>query len=139
MHFLAEKFMTSDFKDRVEIVHCPELPDCFFEGEKSFQVRGLTGVEISLAREAATVSSDISGSSKGHAALQALTSLRKLLSGLAEDVPSSHILQLRVVGFGAGLDHEVVVRLARDYPITFGILHTRILILTGRGRETLGE
>ena len=139
MPFDAKAFARAKFEPRTESVRVPELAEWFGGDEPVFIVRGLSGIELASAMEAA-------GSAKGRAELA-----EALLDGALED--KSEAIQ-NAFGLGPGvpdeliryheliirgtvepvLSREISVKLAERFPIDHKSLALKILHLTGQGQ-----
>jgi hypothetical protein len=138
MPFDAKAFNKAKFEPRTESVKVPELAEFFGDDEPVFVVRGLTGIELAAAMEAA-------GSAKQRAELA-----EALLDGAIED--KSEAIQA-AFGLGPGVPdeliryHELIIRgtvepvltrdvsvkLAERFPVDHKRLAMSILHLTGQG------
>lgn len=139
MPFDAKAFGKAKFEPRTEKVRVPELAEFFGDDEPSFEVRGLTGIELAQAMEAA-------GTAKQRAELA-----EALLDGALED--KSEAIQ-NAFGLGPGvpdeliryheliirgtvepvLSREISVKLAERFPVDHKQLALKILHLTGQGQ-----
>jgi len=142
MSFDEGKFLAARYEDRFFDVPVPDLPgDYFGEGEeKIIRVRGLTGEEIALVRQAAEVNAGIEQAvSQGGSpeANQLMLKLVEAILGTDHKVPDAYAVQLAMVRIGAGVSQQATVRLGRDHPIEFGMLFKKINELTGLGRLPL--
>ena len=142
MSFDSQKFMTIDFKDRIESVPVPRLKK-FFEGDPVWKVRGLTGLESAIAKKAAQDNKSISAiiDAIGTKRKQEMIDGIKELTGIGDDkVPDELVQRYSWIEQGSvdpECDHDLAMALARNFPEDFYHLTNRIMALTGAGR--LGE
>lgn len=143
MPFDVNRFKSETFRDRTEEVAVPELSSWFGPSEKPvFRVRGLSGLELSMVREAVqrmksleTIATALAGSS-GKEQLQAV----RTALGLVETKSEDHVRRIHVLRHGLvepALDRALVVKLCENHPIPAFRLSEKVLELTGMGR--LGE
>lgn len=147
MEFNIEKFEATSFKDRTESVPVPRLKAFFDKLEEGEQpvwvVRGLTGEESALAKQAVSENKNI------EAVLAALnTTVKKdkiegikALAGVASDRAPDELVQryswLEHGSVEPKCSHEMAMKLALNFPEDFYLLTNKIINLTGKGR--LGE
>lgn len=139
MPFDAKAFSKAKFEPRTDSLRVPELAEWFGGDDPVFVVRGLSGIELASAMEAA-------GNSKVRAELA-----EALLDGAMED--KSEAIQA-AFGLGPGvpdeliryheliirgtvepvLSREISVKLAERFPVDHKQIALKILHLTGQGQ-----
>lgn len=146
MEFDAQKFETASFKDRIESVPVPRLKQ-FFKLKKNekpaWKVRGLTGEESALAKQAVQDNKNIDAiiqaiGSKGKKDL--VEGIKELAGLSSEKVPDELVQRYSWLTQGSVdpvCPHEMAMRLAVNFPEDFYLLTNKIMQLTGMGR--LGE
>ena len=139
MPFDARAFTKAQFEPRLGDVIIPELRDWFDGDEPIFRVRGLSGIELAQALEAAQTSQ--SRAELAEALLDGTDGAKvdavKEAFGLGKGVPDELIRYHELVIRGTvepKLTREVSVKLAERFPIDHKQLALKILALTGQGQ-----
>lgn len=139
MPFDARAFTKAQFEPRLGDVIIPELRDWFGGDEPIFRVRGLSGIELAQALEAAQTSQ--SRAELAEALLDGTDGAKvdavKEAFGLGKGVPDELIRYHELVIRGTvepKLTREVSVKLAERFPIDHKQLALKILALTGQGQ-----
>lgn len=141
MPFDLKKFEATRFTDRVESVPVPKLAPFFPADEPpAWKVRGLTGMESAIAKQAVTdnKNTDLILSAIGSKlAAEKIDGIREL-AGLASDrVPDELVQRYSWLEQGSVepvCSHELAMRLADNFPEEFFLLTNKIMRLTGMGR-----
>lgn len=149
MGFNAERFNTTNFRDRVEHVKVPRLAAFFDlkdEETPAWEVKGLTGEQSAIAKQAVQENQNIEailnavGSKVGKNIEDGIKELAGIHSTADEKVPDELIQRFAWLKLGSvnpECDHQMAVRLAKNFPEDFYLLTNKIMQLTGQGR--LGE
>ena len=139
MPFDARAFTKAQFEPRLGDVIIPELRDWFGGDKAVFRVRGLSGIELAQALEAAQTSQ--SRAELAEALLDGTDGAKvdavKEAFGLGKGVPDELIRYHELVIRGTvepKLTREVSVKLAERFPIDHKQLALKILALTGQGQ-----
>jgi len=139
MPFDARAFTKAQFEPRLGDVIIPELRDWFGGDEPIFRVRGLSGIELAQALEAAQTSQ--TRAELAEALLDGTDGAKvdavKEAFGLGKGVPDELIRYHELVIRGTvepKLTREVSVKLAERFPIDHKQLALKILALTGQGQ-----
>ena len=139
MPFDARAFTKAQFEPRLGDVIIPELRDWFGGDKPVFRVRGLSGIELAQALEAAQTSQ--SRAELAEALLDGTDGAKvdavKEAFGLGKGVPDELIRYHELVIRGTvepKLTREVSVKLAERFPIDHKQLALKILALTGQGQ-----
>ena len=139
MPFDARAFAKAQFEPRIGDVIIPELRDWFGGEEPIFRVRGLSGIELAQALEAAQTSQ--SRAELAEALLDGTDGAKvdavKEAFGLGKGVPDELIRYHELVIRGTvepKLTRDVSVKLAERFPIDHKQLALKILALTGQGQ-----
>ena len=136
--FDSKKFLQTQFVPREEDVPVPDMKDFFLEGDLNWKVRGLTGVELARANEAAERNKNISAILEGLIAQdkqEKVNSVKQLI-GIDEKVPNDIAKRIEMFVMGSvepKADTELAVKICSVYPVEFFEITNRITILTGRG------
>ena len=140
MAFDLAQFEKAKFSTRQEGVQLPALAAFFAKDEEpEWTVRGLTHAELAKAEESIVSSKDI------EALVTALTGQSKekadaitgLLGVSGDDVPKETKKRIEHLVMGSVdpvIDLPVAVKLADCFPIEFGMISNKIMILTGQGK-----
>jgi hypothetical protein len=146
MSFNIEKFETTNFKDRVEGVPVPRLK-AFFDLKKDespvWKVRGLTGLESAMAKQAVSENQNIDAilAAIGSKVKKDLVDGIKELTGVgSEKVPDELVQRYSWLEKGSVdpvCTHDTAMKMAENFPEDFYLLTNKIMQLTGAGR--LGE
>jgi len=140
MGFDIKKFETTNFKDRIEVVPVPRLKMFFDENDAAeWTIRGLTGVESAIAKEAVRQNSNIEAVIKaiGSTAKRDLVDGVKELIGITENVPDEIVQRYSWLVQGSVepvCTHEMAMKLSANFPEDFYLLTNKIMELTGEGR-----
>jgi len=139
MAFDQKLFMKTKFTAREEAVPVPELKAFFGEDEPVWTVRGLTGVELGLANEAAEKNKNISAILEGllSQTTKEKTEAVKELIGTTGKTPQDVAKRLEMLMVGSvdpEVDLEFALKLCECYPIEFFQLTNKITRLTGKGK-----
>ena len=146
MPFDIKKFETAAFKDRVEEVHVPRLAIFFNSDDKNekekpvWKVRGLTGEESAIAKQAVSENKNIEAilEAIGSKSKKNLVEGVKELAGLSSDkVPDELVQRYSWLEHGSVdpiCSHELAMKLAMNFPEDFFLLTNKIMQLTGAGR-----
>ena len=139
MPFDARAFAKAQFEPRIADVVIPELRDWFAGDEPILRVRGLSGIELAQALEAAQTSQ--SRAELAEALLEGTDGAKvdavKEAFGLGKGVPDELIRYHELVIRGTvepKLTRDVSVKLAERFPIDHKQLALKILALTGQGQ-----
>ena len=139
MPFDAKAFSKATFEPRTAEVRIAELRDWFGGDEPIFRVRGLSGIELAQALEAAQTSQ--SRAELAEALLDGTDGAKvdavKEAFGLGKGVPDELIRYHELVIRGTvepKLTRDVSVKLAERFPIDHKQLALKILALTGQGQ-----
>lgn len=141
--FDARLFMRTDFKERTEAVKLPDLAP-FFGGDAeaaTWTVRGLTGIELAQVNEAASLARNLDalvGALTSETRRDKIETLRAVLGIHAGDVPEDIVKRIEMLCLGSiepRVERDVVIRIARVYPIEFYQLTNAITRLTGMGQD----
>ena len=136
--FDSKKFLQTQFVPREEDVPVPDMKDFFPEGDLTWKVRGLTGVELARANEAAERNKNISAILEGLIAQnkqEKVDSVKQLI-GIDEKVPNDIAKRIEMFVMGSiepKADTELAVKICSVYPVEFFEITNQITILTGRG------
>lgn len=143
MGFDLKAFRKAQFEDRTAKVPVPDLKEWFAEeDEPAFIVRGLTAEEVARCNEAVQRNKNISTvvealhSSNQQEKIQAM---REML-GISESVPNDLAKRLEQFAIGMvdpDMDHELAKKFAETYPVEFYSITTKIMELTGLGRQLI--
>lgn len=140
--FDTSKFENAKLEHRTESVDVPELKAFFSEeAEPKFSIRGLSGEELALVREAAAKNRAareglLAAQSSGSLTDEVRAAILTLVGGNSATVPDEHARFLELVRLGMvspKLEHSQIVRLAQYYPITFLNLAHKITALSNMG------
>jgi predicted alpha/beta hydrolase family esterase len=144
MGFDLAKFESATFKDRTEAVPVPRLAAFFGKKDQAvWVVRGLTGVESAIAKQAVQQNSNIEAVLKalGSKVSKEIAEAAEELTGTAADkVPDEMVQRYSWLVHGSvdpKCSHSMAMKLAKNYPEDFYLLTNKIMQLTGAGR--LGE
>jgi hypothetical protein len=143
MAFDLDKFESATFKDRIEPVPVPRLKAFFSEGEEPvWKVRGLTGVESAIAKQAVTMNSNVDAVMKalGSKVGKDIAEAAEELTGSSDKVPDEMVQRYSWLTQGSvepKCTHAMAMKLAKNFPEDFYLLTNKIMQLTGAGR--LGE
>ena len=143
MGFDLKAFESANFTDRVEEVPVPRLAAFFKEDEKPvWKVRGLTGVESAIAKQAVQMNSNVDAVLKalGSKAGKDIVEAAEELTGSSDKVPDEMVQRYSWITQGSvdpKCTHKMAMKLARNFPEDFYLLTNKIMQLTGAGR--LGE
>lgn len=144
MNFDSAKFLAEEFSARIESVKLPALRAWFDDLQDDevpeFTVRGLTGLELAKAEEAATKGRDsvaaiLETLRKAHR-IEAIDELEQSL-GAGSKVPLKLAMKMEHLVLGIvspEITLQIAVKLAATFPIEFEILHLKIQELTGNGQ-----
>lgn len=139
-----QKFLSADLHPRQLVHPVPELEPWFAPGsDLTWTVRGLTGVELSRANDAASGSlANVSAMIKAMAGDGDKAGAIRTAMGLSnDDVPSDVSRRIEMLAMGSvvpalGVDQrDVAVKLAETFPTAFYQLTNAIINLTGQGAE----
>ena len=141
MSFDIEKFKNGKLSDRTAEVPVPALASFFGKDEKAvFTVRGLTGAELGRSNEAVSQNKNIAAIAESVVSpdeKEKIEGMRQLL-GLSDDVPDDIVKRHTLLTMGSvepEIDHTTAVKLAESFPLEFYQLTTKILELTGKGKQ----
>ena len=144
MPFDMKGFKRAKFGDRTEDVPVPELKEWFSEDEDPvFTVRGLTGIEVAIGRQAAEKYSNLKtvmekiASSLAEEKADGIQEVLNLGSNTPEEA-ARRVEHLRMGCVSPEFDSEAAAKFFEAYPITAYTLTNKIIALTGEGR-TPGE
>lgn len=141
--FDIEKFQTTKFKDRTEDVKVPRLKAFFGDDEPVWKIRGLTGLESAVAKQAVQDNKNIDAvlTAIGSRVKGDIVEGVKELAGLSgEKVPDELVQRYSWLKQGSVdpvCDQDTAMRLAENFPEEFYLITNKIMQLTGAGR--LGE
>lgn len=136
--FDVKKFQKTKFKAREESVPVPDLKEFFEKGDPVWVVRGLSGMEIGTAKEAAAKNKNLA------AIVEAISGNQKdkvqgikdaLGIGKVPDNIAERIAHLEAGSVSPKCDTELALKICEHFPTDFYNLTTKILILTGKGSE----
>jgi len=137
--FNSKGFLQTQFIPREENVPVPDMKEFFPEGgETIWKVRGLTGVELARANEAAERNKNISAILEGLVAQnkqEKVDSVKQLI-GIDEKVPNDIAKRVELCIMGSiepKADTELALKICTAFPVEFFEITNRITILTGRG------
>ncbi|MFZ7126412.1 MAG: hypothetical protein ACOWWM_09705 [Desulfobacterales bacterium] len=142
MAFDLSRFRETKYQPRTGTVKVPALGGLFSEGsEPVFTVRGVTGQELGLIKEAEGKRRDAlqiagrlmsagGGEQKAEAVLEALGFNDKLAPDTA-----TRLELLMVAAVDPKLERKDAIKLCRTFPIEFYSVTTKILELTGQGQD----
>jgi hypothetical protein len=139
MGFDRKAFMATQFvpKEAEVEIKDTELVN-FFDGEKFWKVRGLTGPQVGKANETAEnigpLKSIIEGIASGRGK-ETTKSIKEML-GATDDVPADIAKRLEHLCIGSvepEVNMELAVRMCDKFPVEFYNLTNKILELTGHG------
>lgn len=139
MGFDAKKFLQTQFIPREENVPVPDMKDFFPEGAKpEWKVRGLTGIEVAYANEAAERNENIAEWLQGILSknTQEKIDAVKELVGVGEKIPGevAKCVEYLIVGSLCPIvDIEMALKICKVFPIEFKQIAMRIIKLTGQG------
>ncbi len=141
MPFDTKAFKKTKFEDRTARVPVPDLQEWFEEGDEAvFVVRGLTGEELARCNEAARRNKDINSiveAIAGQNQQEKINALRETL-GVSTSVPDDLAKRLEQFSYGTidpDMDHDAAVKFAQEYPVEFYEITSKIMELTGQGRQ----
>ncbi len=140
MGFDIKKFETTNFKDRIEVVPVPRLKMFFDENDAAeWTIRGLTGVESAIAKEAVRQNSNIDAVIKaiGSNAKRDIVDGVKELVGITGKTPDEIVQRYSWLVQGSVepvCTHEMAMKLSSNFPEDFYLLTNKIMDLTGDGR-----
>jgi hypothetical protein len=139
MPFDSKRFLKSQFIPREDTVPVPDMQAFFPDGEDPvWTVRGLTGVEMAKANEAAERNRNISAILEGlvsRSKQEKIDSVRQLI-GIDEKVPDDIAKRVELFILGSvepKADTELALKVCTAFPIEFFEITNRITVLTGRG------
>lgn len=140
--FDSKAFMRTKFAPRIEEVHVPDLAEWYPEGTQPvWKVRGLTGHELGQANEAADRNRSVRAiveALAGQSDSEKVGAIRNLL-GVGTDAPqdiAKRIEHLTIGSVDPVCSQEMAVRLCESRPVEFYLLTTKILELTGKGKDS---
>lgn len=139
MPFDAKAFSREKFEPRTLAVELPELAPWFGDDLPVFTVRGLTGIELAQAMDAA-----VSARARGELAealldgddatkVAAIKDAFGLGAGVPEELIRYHELIIRGV-VKPVITREISVKMAERFPVDHKGLALKILALTGQGQ-----
>lgn len=139
MQFDAREFNRTKFAPRIERVKVPELQRFYGSGEPVWEVRGLTGEEMSRVRTAGDAQRNILAVVDGLASAnlkEQAAAIRELI-GASDTLPEDYVRRIEILLLGSvePVERPVAVKLATVYPVTLHTLTDAILKLTGLGQE----
>ena len=140
MGFDIKKFEATTFNDRTETIQVPRLKMFFGEGEVAeWKVRGLTGVESAIAKEAVRKNSNIEAVIKAISSAKASDVVEgvKEIVGITDNVPDEIVQRYSWLTQGSVdpiCTHEIAMKLGSNFPEDFFLLTNKIIGLTGEGR-----
>jgi NADPH-dependent glutamate synthase beta subunit-like oxidoreductase len=145
MGFDVAKFETATFEDRTESIPVPILARFFDEGaEPVWVVRGLTGMECALAKQAVRASKNlevaVESLLEGKLNKKNIKELKAALGFSSDNVPEELVQRYTWIECGSVnpvCSHEMAMKLAVNFPEDFFDITNKIMGLTGDGR--LGE
>jgi hypothetical protein len=143
MAFDLDKFESATFTDRTEEVPVPRLKAFFGKKDKAvWVVRGLTGVESAIAKQAVAMNSNVDAVLKalGSKVGKDIAEAAEELTGSADKVPDEMVQRYSWITQGSvdpKCSHSMAMKLAKNYPEDFYLITNKIMQLTGAGR--LGE
>jgi hypothetical protein len=139
MPFDSKRFLKTQFIPREDTVPVPDMKVFFPEGEEPvWKVRGLNGVEMARANEAADRNRNISVILEGlisRSKQEKIDSVKQLI-GIDEKVPNDIAKRVELFILGSvepKADTELALKVCTAFPIEFFEITNRITILTGRG------
>jgi hypothetical protein len=139
MPFDSKRFLQTQFIPREDTVPVPDMKAFFPDGEDPvWTVRGLTGVEMTRANEAAARNRNISAILEGLVAIskqEKINSIKQLV-GIDEKVPDEIAKRVELFILGSvepEADTELALKVCTAFPVEFFEITNRITILTGRG------
>jgi hypothetical protein len=138
MAFDQKLFMKTKFTAREEAVPVPELKVFFGDEPAEWLVRGLTGVELGQANEAAEKNKSISAMIEGLMSSnkkETVEAVKKLIG--TGQTPQDVAKRIEMFIFGSVnpvADIELALKLCENYPVEFIQLTNKITQLTGKGR-----
>lgn len=140
MAFNIDKYRSERREPRTEKIKIPQLAAYFDEGQEPvFVVRGLSAAELGRAREAAGRQRDVAAMASaliGGDTTEKAAALRDIAKG--PDVPDDICQRIEMVHMACvdpALQHSDAVLLSEDCPIEFMALSSKVLQLTGAGRQ----
>lgn len=141
MAFSSTRFLKQNFNHRTETVEVPALKDWFGKDEDpKWEVRGLSGAEISRSQEAVAKNKNMSSLIEAFVSSgdkDKVDALRTII-GTSDDNPSDLVKRIEMLVFGSvkpKIDMTIAVKLAENFPVEFMNLTNKITILTGLGSE----
>lgn len=143
--FNADKFIQTQLEHRTEEVEVEDLKEWFDKDDKAlWKVRGLSGEEVAKAQETASKSKNLTAiveALASNAKAEKVSALKELL-GTADSVPVELAKRMEMLVHGSvepATDLALAVKLAKNFPVTFMTLTTKILELTGLGSVDVGK
>jgi len=144
MAFNTDRFDQAQFSVRTIDIKVPELVIFFDEGEDAvWQVRGLTGHELSKVNEAVKMNKDVASILSGITSelnSDKIDAIKESL-GLSSNAPDDLVRRIATLKAGSvapNLSQELCVKLSDAFPTLFYLLTNKIFELTGEGKM-LGE
>lgn len=141
MPFDKKAFLKAGFRPREKAVPVPDLKQFFAKGEKRvWKVRGLEGVELGRANEAAERNRNIAAVLEGLVAQgqkKKVDSMRELL-GIGDQTPSDIAKRIEMLVIGSvepECDLDLALKLCKTFPVEFFSITNWIIRLTGQGHE----
>lgn len=140
--FDSKKFSQAKFQPRTKAVAVPDLAPWFPSKEKAvWVVRGLTGKEIGMTKEAAAKNKSVAGiiemlkSVKVTDQTDALQAIMNLGTKSTPDNIAERLDQLVTGSVDPKCDLELAIKICERFPVDFFNLTNKILELTGKGME----
>jgi hypothetical protein len=139
MAFKIQDFKAAQFKPRVGEVPVPELQPFFENGENPvWRVRGLTGIELARANDAADRNKKVSAVVEGVLSSSSKKIAKSVKQVIDPDTPQDIAKRLEHLMTGSTdpeCDLELAKKICERYPIEFYAITNKILQLTGKGQS----
>lgn len=150
MGFDIGKFTAARFQDRVKSIPVPRLQAFFFNDEKEdeapeavWKVRGLTGLESAVAKQATADSRNLEAIIDAigtNIKSDKIAGIKELAGVGTENVPEDLVQRYSWLVQGSiepECSQQMALKLAQNFPEDFYLITNMIIQLTGQGR--LGE
>ena len=143
MGFDANKFESTQFKQRTTIIPVPEMKQFFGEDEPLWEVRCLSAIELAIANDAVTVNNNVSGvinAISSQLKSDKVEAIKEIIGISSDTVPEDIVRRYSMLSSGSvnpTCPYSVAVKLGNTFPTTLFKLTNEIIRLTGLGQ--LGE
>ena len=140
MPFDLDRYLSTDFRPRMDDVPVPTLKDFFGDAPAVWKVRGLTANESARAREAQEKRSKLSALADAMLAgshRERVDAIKESL-GLGDDVHADVARRMEILVAGSvdpPCSLDLAVRVAQNHAEVFYSLTNQIIVLTGQGAE----